>query len=95
VKFLALNPILRTRVVVGFVNRLIDSMITSFMAIYLAFTFGIVITGVLMFSVVSLGVVGMLVGGHISDKRGRRRTLLLAESAAYATFTLMAAANSA
>jgi DHA1 family multidrug resistance protein B-like MFS transporter len=89
-----MNPTLRIRVVVGFVNRLMDSMITSFMAIYLAFTFGIAIAGVLMFAVVSFGVVGMLVGGHISDKRGRRRTLLMAEFATFAMFTLMAAAHS-
>ncbi|MFD8494790.1 MFS transporter [Amycolatopsis sp. NPDC059657] len=93
--FLKLHPTLRIRIGVGFVNRLLDSMITSFMAIYLAFRFGIAVAGVLMFAVVSLGVIGMLVGGHISDTRGRRNTLLLAEFGGFASFALMAGANAA
>ncbi|WP_370942128.1 MFS transporter [Amycolatopsis sp. cg5] len=91
--FFALHPTLRIRIGVGFVNRLLDSMITSFMAIYLAFRFGIAVAGILMFVVVSLGVIGMLVGGHISDTRGRRATLLLAEFGGFASFALMAVAD--
>ncbi len=89
-----MNPVLRVRVAVNFFNRLLDSMITSFMAIYLAFTFGIAAAGVLIIVVVLLGAAGMLIGGHVSDKRGRRRTLLLAELAVFATYTLMAVAHS-
>jgi DHA1 family multidrug resistance protein B-like MFS transporter len=89
-----MNPILRIRVAVNFFNRLLDSMITSFMAIYLAFHFGIAAAGILIIVVVSLGALGMLAGGHISDKRGRRRTLLGAEFGIFATYTLMAVANS-
>ncbi|WP_370947362.1 MFS transporter [Amycolatopsis sp. cg5] len=92
--FLKLHPNLRVRIGVGFVNRLLDSMITSFMAIYLAFRYGVAVAGVLMFVVVSFGVVGMLVGGHISDTRGRRQTLLLTEFAGVLTFAVMALGDS-
>ncbi|PPK65662.1 MFS transporter [Actinokineospora auranticolor] len=90
-----LHPSLRIRVGVGFVNRLVDSMITSFMAIHLALTFGVAAAGGLLIAVIALGVVGMLVGGHVADLHGRRRTLLVAEAAAAVTFALMAVAEGA
>lgn len=93
--FWTLERTLRIRIGVGFVNRLMDSMITSFMAIYLAFTYSVALAGAMMFVVVSLGVVGMLVGGHVSDTRGRRATLLVAELATFVTFGVMALGNSA
>ncbi|WP_432839311.1 MFS transporter [Dactylosporangium sp. CA-092794] len=89
-----MNPVLRIRVLVNFFNRLLDSMITSFMAIYLAFSFGVAAAGVLIIVVVTIGALGMLGGGHISDTRGRRRTLLVAEFGIFATYTLMALGNS-
>jgi MFS transporter, DHA1 family, multidrug resistance protein B len=84
---------LHVRIGVSFVNRLLDSMITSFMAIHLAFAFGASLAGILMFAVVGCGVIAMLAGGHLADTRGRRRTLLYAESGMFATFGLMAVAQ--
>ena len=89
-----LHPSLRVRIGVGFVNRLVDSMITSFMAVHLALAWGVVAAGVLLIVVVALGVVGMLVGGHVADLHGRRRTLLVAETGAAVTFGVMALADS-
>jgi DHA1 family multidrug resistance protein B-like MFS transporter len=43
---------------------------------------------------VTLGVLGMFLGGHLSDTRGRRPTLLLAEATACASFALMALGGS-
>lgn len=91
--FLALHPNLRIRIGVGFVNRLIDSMITAFMAIYLATRYSPALAGVLMLVVVTLGVGGMLLGGHLADTWGRRGTLLVAEAVGALTFGVMAAAN--
>ncbi|MFI5661925.1 MFS transporter [Streptomyces sp. NPDC051684] len=91
---LAGNRTLKVRIAVSFANRLLDSMITSFMAVYLAFTFGAATAGVLLFTVVGLGVAAMLIGGHASEKYGRRRTLMLAEIGVFATFALMAVAHS-
>ncbi|MET8759503.1 MFS transporter [Lentzea sp. NPDC004782] len=89
-----LHPSLRIRVGVGFVNRLVDSMITSFMAVHLALAWGVAAAGVLLIVVVALGVVGMLFGGHVADLHGRRRTLLAAEAGAAVTFGVMALADS-
>ncbi|SDG48862.1 MFS transporter, DHA1 family, multidrug resistance protein B [Lentzea fradiae] len=91
---LTLHPSLRIRIGVGFVNRLVDSMITSFMAVHLALAWGVAAAGVLLIAVVALGVVGMLVGGHVADLHGRRRTLLAAEAGAAVTFGVMALADS-
>ena len=85
---------LRIRIGVGFVNRLLDSMITTFMAIYLAGHYGIAIAGLLMLGVASVGVAAMLLGGHLADTRGRRPTLLLAELVACGSYTVMAAGDS-
>ncbi|MBD3146188.1 MFS transporter [Microbispora bryophytorum] len=90
----ALHPNLRVRIAVGFLQRLLDSMVMSFMAIYLAFEYGVAVAGVLVVTVMVLGVVGTLAGGHMSDARGRRRTLLLGETGVCLTFALMAVADS-
>ncbi|GIH50189.1 MFS transporter, DHA1 family, multidrug resistance protein B [Microbispora rosea] len=89
-----LHPNLRVRIAVGFLQRLLDSMVMSFMAIYLAFEYGVAVAGVLVVTVMVLGVVGTLAGGHMSDARGRRRTLLLGETGVCVTFALMAVADS-
>ncbi|MEN3535304.1 MFS transporter [Microbispora sp. ZYX-F-249] len=89
-----LHPNLRIRIAVGFLQRLLDSMVMSFMAIYLAFEYGVAVAGVLVVTVMVLGVVGTLAGGHMSDTRGRRRTLLLGETGVCLTFALMAVADS-
>ncbi|SDP98542.1 MFS transporter [Lentzea jiangxiensis] len=89
-----LHPSLRVRIGVGFVNRLVDSMITSFMAVHLALAWGVAAAGLLLIVVVALGVAGMLFGGHVADLHGRRRTLLAAEAGAAVTFGVMALADS-
>ncbi|ETK35454.1 MFS transporter [Microbispora sp. ATCC PTA-5024] len=89
----ALHPNLRVRIAVGFVQRLLDSMVMSFMAVYLAFQYGVAVAGVLVVAVMALGVVGTLAGGHMSDAHGRRRTLLLGELGVCLTFGVMAAAD--
>jgi DHA1 family multidrug resistance protein B-like MFS transporter len=94
VNLAALHPNLRVRIAVGFLQRLLDSMVMSFMAIYLAFAYGVAVAGVLVVTVMVLGVVGTLAGGHMSDARGRRRTLLLGETGVCVTFALMAVADS-
>lgn len=88
----SLHPNLRMRIGVGFVNRLVDSMITSFMAVYLAATHGPLLAGLLMIVVVGVGVAGMLAGGHLCEIRGRRPTLLGAEMVGTATYATMALA---
>ena len=95
VKRLTDDFMLHVRIAVSFVNRLLDSMITSFMAIHLAVALGAGLAGGLLFVVVGCGVLAMLAGGHLADMYGRRRTLLGAEAAMFATFGAMAAAQAA
>jgi DHA1 family multidrug resistance protein B-like MFS transporter len=93
VNIFSLHRNLRLRIAVGFVNRLLDAMITTFMAVYLSVSYGVAAAGLLILAVVSLGVAGMFLGGHLSDTRGRRATLLLAEFTACLSFALMAVGN--
>ncbi|MBI1757921.1 MAG: MFS transporter [Actinobacteria bacterium] len=89
-----LHPNLRLRIGVGFVQRLVDSMVTSFMAIYLAGRFGVAAAGGLVVAAMSIAVVGTLLGGHVADVWGRRPTLLLGEAVAAVSFAVMGLAQS-
>ena len=64
----ALHPNVRLRIAVGFVLRLVDSMVTVVMAVYLATRFGALVAGALMVAVMALSVVGALHGGHRDDR---------------------------
>lgn len=91
--FLTLHRNVRIRIGVMFVQRLMDAMITTFIAIYLAARVGAAVAGVLVLLLAALGMAAMLVGGHLSDSRGRRPVLILGELVACAFFGLMAVAH--
>ncbi len=93
--FFALPRNVRVRMAVMFVQKVIDSMITTFIAIYLAQRLGVGITGVLVLLLAVLGIAAMLIGGHLSDAWGRRPVLILGELAAFICFGLMALAQAA
>jgi len=92
--FMALHPNLRVRIGVAFIQRLVASMVMTFMAIYLAASYGVAAAGALMLVVVVAGVAGAFTGGHMSDVHGRRSTLLIGELGVFATFAVMALADS-
>lgn len=78
-KFLALHRNVRVRIGLAFVHKLIDAMILTFIAIYLASRVGIATTGALILLFAVFAVFGMLLGGHLSEKWGRRPVLIVGD----------------
>ena len=91
-KFLALHRNVRVRLGLAFILKLIDAMILTFIAIYLADAVGIATAGALILLFAVFAVFGMLLGGDLSEKWGRRPVLILGEVVALMFLGLMTAA---
>ncbi|MBE1552798.1 DHA1 family multidrug resistance protein B-like MFS transporter [Mycobacterium sp. OAS707] len=91
-KFMALHRNVRVRIGLAFVHKLIDAMILTFIAIYLAAHVGIATTGALILIFAVFAVFGMLVGGHLSEKWGRRPVLIAGDLIGTAFLVLMTVA---
>lgn len=91
-KFFALHRNVRIRIGLSFVSKLIDAMILTFIAIYLAARVGLALTGALILVFAVFAVFGMLTGGHFSESRGRRPVLIAGDLIGCAFLVLMAVA---
>jgi DHA1 family multidrug resistance protein B-like MFS transporter len=91
-KFMALHRNVRVRIGLAFVHKLIDAMILTFIAIYLASRVGIATTGALILLFAVFAVFGMLLGGHLSEKWGRRPVLIIGDLIGTAFLVLMTVA---
>jgi DHA1 family multidrug resistance protein B-like MFS transporter len=91
-KFFALHRTVRIRLGLAFVSKLIDAMILTFIAIYLAARVGLALTGALILVFAVFAVFGMLAGGHISERRGRRPVLIAGDLIGCTFLVLMATA---
>lgn len=90
--FFALHRNVRVRIGLAFVHKLIDAMILTFIAIYLAAHVGVAVAGALILVFAAFAVVGMLVGGHLSERWGRRPVLVVGDVVGTAFLALMAIA---
>ena len=89
---MALHRNVRVRIGLAFVHKLIDAMILTFIAIYLAARVGIATTGALILLFAVFAVFGMLLGGHLSEKWGRRPVLIVGDVIGTAFLVLMTVA---
>ena len=90
--FFALHRNVRVRIGLAFVHKLIDAMILTFIAIYLAAHVGVALAGALILVFAVFAVFGMLAGGHLSERRGRRPVLIAGDLVGTAFLVLMAVA---
>jgi len=91
-KFMTLHRNVRIRIGLAFIYKAVDAMILTFIAIYLAARVGIATTGALILLFALFAVLGMLVGGHLSEKWGRRPVLIVGDLISTAFLVLMAVA---
>lgn len=91
-KFLDLHRNVQVRLGLAFVLKLIDAMILTFIAIYLADAVGIATAGALILMFAVFAVFGMLLGGDLSEKWGRRPVLIVGELIALVFLGLMSTA---
>jgi DHA1 family multidrug resistance protein B-like MFS transporter len=85
---------LKLRIGVGFVRKFLDIMLAPLMVIHFSRLYGAATAGLMTFAIATVVIGCTFVGGHMSDTRGRRPTLLLGEIGSAAAFVLLALANS-
>jgi MFS transporter, DHA1 family, multidrug resistance protein B len=88
------HPNLKLRIGVGFVRKFLDIMLAPLMVIHFARLYGAATAGLMTFAIAAAVVGCTFIGGHMSDTRGRRLTLLLGEISSAAALVLLALANS-
>ncbi|MEV4054885.1 MFS transporter [Amycolatopsis sp. NPDC049688] len=90
--FFALHRNVRLRIGLAFVHKLIDAMILTFIAIYLAAHVGVALAGALILVFAVFAVFGMLTGGHLSERFGRRPVLITGDVVGTTFLVVMAVA---
>ncbi len=93
-KFRDLHKNVKTRLVTGFLDRLITQLIVPFMAIYLNAHFGGGLAGVMIALSVVLAMLSGLYGGYWANLFGRKTVMLQSEISRMIALALMAACNS-
>ncbi|WP_205215148.1 MFS transporter [Amycolatopsis albispora] len=89
-----MNRNIKIRIGVGFVQRFLDVMLIPLMVIYFSQLYGAATAGVLTMIAAAVAIGCTFLGGHLSDVRGRRSTLLVGEVGSLVAFIGMALANS-
>ncbi|WP_226671929.1 MDR family MFS transporter [Rossellomorea aquimaris] len=89
-----IHPNLKLRLAMQFLGGLVSMAVIPFMAIYFAQKIGATQTGIILVLIVISGIAGGFIGGHISDKIGRRKIMILAELGIMVTYFFIALCNS-
>ncbi|WP_421383973.1 MDR family MFS transporter [Bacillus salacetis] len=89
-----IHPNIKLRLGMQFLGGLISMAVIPFLAIYFAQKIGAAVTGIILVLIVISGVAGGFIGGHISDKIGRRKIMIYSEIGVLISYLLIAVCNS-
>ncbi|NMH68202.1 MFS transporter [Bacillus sp. RO3] len=89
-----IHPNVKLRLAMQFLGGLVSMAVFPFLAIYFAGKIGAAQTGIILILIVISGVAGGFIGGHISDKVGRRTIMIYSETGVLVTYLLIAICNS-
>ncbi|UXH46427.1 MFS transporter [Rossellomorea vietnamensis] len=93
-KFKELHPNIKFRMIDAFMSSAVYNMMLPFLAIYFAGEFGIANAGILLSIYFASGIISSLLGGHISDEYGRRKTLIICGSIRLVSLGIIVLSNS-
>ncbi|TFB15039.1 MFS transporter [Filobacillus milosensis] len=89
-----IHPNIKLRLGLQFLGGLVSMAVIPFLAIYFSKKIGTTSTGILLICVVITGVIGGFVGGHISDKVGRKKIMIYSDLGIFITYLFIALCNS-
>lgn len=89
-----IHPNIKLRLAMQFLGSLISMAVIPFLAIYFAQKIGATETGITLIIIVISGVIGGFMGGHISDKIGRRKIMIYSELGILISYLFIALCNS-
>lgn len=92
--FFHLHPNVQWRLAVNFLTNLTTAAVLPFMAVYFAGRLGNTVVGFMLMVIVLSGIAGGFTGGHYSDKTGRKKLLIVADTVTVVMYVCIAFANS-
>ncbi|WP_083249006.1 MFS transporter [Bacillus solimangrovi] len=92
--FLKFNSTIQLRLILLFITTMATMSVTPYLVIYFSTQVGTLITGFMFLGVMIATVVGSFLGGYVSDKIGRKKVIVLAETIVFIGFICAAVVNS-
>ncbi|MBG9453846.1 MFS transporter [Lysinibacillus sphaericus] len=89
-----IHPNIKLRLVMQFLGGLISMAVIPFLAIYFTQNIGATKTAIILIMIVISGVIGRFIGGHISDKIGRKKIMIYSEIGLLLSYLFIALCNS-
>ncbi|MFC0524937.1 MFS transporter [Pontibacillus salicampi] len=89
-----LHPNVKIRVFTQFFTQFSNMMVLPFLTVYFVQKVGETVTGLMVVSLIFLGIAGGIIGGYFSDRIGRKRLMVWSEIGSAISFFIIAWLNS-
>ena len=89
-----IHPNIKLRLAMQFLGSLISMAVIPFLAIYFSQKIGTTETGIILIIIVISGGIGGFIGGHVSDKIGRRKIMIYSELGILFSYVFITLCNS-